>query len=181
MKLNVITGKHPERMPRLLNELQQQGIKDYQFWPSIILPSVKKSINLAHKQIVEDAYNSGLEEVCIAEDDFKATHPNSWNFYLQNKPPVFDLYLSSVFNGDLNEQDRVVSFTGLSMYCIHSKFYPTFLTIPEDDHIDVLLGGLGDYHVCNPFTFIQHNGMSGNTGKVENYDQFFQNRKLYTG
>lgn len=181
MLLNIITGSKSERIPRLYKELSEQGITDYKFWPGVFLPSVKKSINLAHKQIVEWAYENDLPEVAIAEDDFKGTNPNSWNFFLQNKPADFDIYLSSVFMGDLDGENKVHDFTGLTLYIIKNQFFAKFLTTPDDDHLDVLLGGLGDYRVCNPFTFIQYDGVSSNTGKIETYANFFVNRNLYVG
>lgn len=180
MQLNIINAKE-NRTERLLNELATQGIIDYKLWPGVFKKSVKESINLAHKQIVEWAFENDLPEVCIAEDDLKATHRDSWKFFLANKPHVFDLYLASIFLGDLDEQNMVKDFTGPTLYVISRKFYPTFLTLPDDEHIDHALTGLGDYHVCFPFTFIQHDGISSNTGKHESYGQMFKFRNLFAG
>jgi hypothetical protein len=169
-------------MPRLLNELKTQGIDDYQFWDSVILPSIKESINKAHKQIVEDAYNRQLPFIIIAEDDFKGTHPNSWKFYLSKMPERFDLYLGGIFLGDLDENNRVEKFTGLTLYTVSQKYYPAFLTTETNDHLDHVLSNQGgDFHVCNPFPFIQYDGLSSNTGKYESYSEMFKFRKLYNG
>jgi hypothetical protein len=163
----------------LVAELERQGVEDYKLWPGVYFPSVKKSINLAHKQIVEWAYENDLDEVCIAEDDLLGTSQNSWKFFLENKPKEFDIYLSSVFLGDFDNDNKVEVFTGMTLYIVRKKFYPKFLTIPDDEHIDHALGGLGDFRVCNPFTFIQRDGVSGNTGKREEYSSFFRKRQLY--
>lgn len=179
--LNIINGKS-ERTQRVLNELSVQGINSFKLWQGKRESSVIRSINLSHKQIVEDAYNRGLEEVCIAEDDFLGTHKDSWKFFLQNKPKQYDLYLSSVFLGDLDSENRVKSFTGLTLYFVHSKYFPTFLSVPEDKHIDHALSETGgDFRVCNPFTFIQADGISGNTGKWESYGEMFRFRNLFVG
>lgn len=168
-------------MPRLQEELKSQELSDFEFWDGIYLPSVKKSINLAHKQIVEYAAIAGFNEVCIAEDDVKFTHPNSWNYFLENKPKYFDIYLSMVYLGQPDANGIVKDFTGLTLYIVAKRFYETFLSTPEDEHLDVALAGLGTFVVCDPFIAIQYNGWSSNTGKLEEYDTLLKDRKLYFG
>src|SRR5438046_583436 len=111
MRLNVICGNRSERIPRLINELANQGITDYELWDGIFLPSIKESINRAHKQIVEYAKLAGWEAVAIAEDDIKFTHENSWQYFLQNMPPNYDLYLSMVYTAEFTEKNIVSAFT----------------------------------------------------------------------
>lgn len=181
MRLNIIVGNRAERLPRLMKELEAQGIEDYELWDGIYLPSVKASINAAHKQIVEYAQLAGWEEVCIAEDDLKFTHYNSWNYFLDKKPSDFDLYLSMVYLGQPDENNIVKDFTGMTMYVVKKKFYETFLSVDKDEHIDRALGGLGRYVVCDPFVALQYNGWSSNTGKNEVYDTLLRDRKFYCG
>lgn len=179
MRLNVIVGSRSERLPHLLNELITQGISDNELWEGIFLPSVKKSINLAHKQIVEYAKLADWDEVAIAEDDIRFTHTNSWNYFLSNKPEDFDIYLGMIYLGEIDENNIVENFTGLTLYIVSKRFYDTFLSVPEDEHLDRALGGLGKFVVCYPFVAKQYNGFSSNTGKVENYDKLLENRKFY--
>lgn len=163
-----------------MSELERQGVLDYEFWDGIYLPSIRASINAAHKQIVEFARLAEYPEVCIAEDDIVGTHPNSWNYFLSQKPKEYDMYLSMVYLGDVIN-GRVESFTGMTLYSVSRKFYDKFLSVDPNEHIDRALAGLGDYHVCHPFTFIQRNGFSSNTGKMEEYDQLLNGRILYNG
>lgn len=179
MKLNIILGKRKQRLPKLLEGLNRQGITDYEFWDAIYLPSVKAGINAAHKQIVEYAMAAGWEEVCIAEDDLQFTNENSWNYFFGNKPPDFDIYLSMVYLGQPDENNIVKEFTGLTLYIVKSKFYETFLSVPDDDHIDHLLSKTGGkFVVCKPFIAKQFNGISSNTGKWEEYDHLLRNREF---
>ncbi len=181
-RLNIIVGNRAERLPLLVAELDRQGIDDFEFWDGVYLRhSVKASINEAHKQIVRYAQLAGFREVLIAEDDFVGTHENSFKFFLSQKPEQYDLYLSQVYLGELDDKNMVKSFTGMTMYFVHSRFYETFLSTDPEEHIDRALGGLGDYHVCVPFPFIQRNGFSSNTGKNEVYDTLLQGRKLFGG
>lgn len=180
-RLNIISGHRDDRLPLLMQELDRQGVTNYKLWDAIYLPSVVSSINEAHKQIVRFAKLAEFDEVIIAEDDFVGTHRNSWRYFLDNKPTSYDLYLSMVYTGDMGENNRVKSFTGMTLYSVHSRFYDKFLSVDPNEHIDRALAGLGDYHVCDPFTFIQRNGWSSNTGKKEVYDTLLEGRKLFNG
>lgn len=179
MKLNIIIGNRTERLPRLYNEIKQQGITDYEFWDGIFLPSIKASINAAHKQIVEYAKMAEWESVCIAEDDIQFTHPNSWKYFLDNKPDDFDIYLSMIYLGEPDENNIVKEFTGLTLSIINRKFYEKYLSVPSDEHIDRALSQTGGkFVVCNPFVAKQYNGISSNTGKWEEYDTLLASRKF---
>jgi hypothetical protein len=181
LKLNIILGKRKQRLPKLLEELNRQGITDYEFWDAIYLPSIKAGINAAHKQIVEYAKLAGWEEVCIAEDDLQFTNHKSWQYYLNNKPSDYDIYLSMVYIGDIKEDNTVDYFTGLTLYTVNSRFYDEFLDADPTSHLDIALSHAGKFVVCNPFVAKQHNGLSSNTGKLENYDKLLSNRQFYTG
>lgn len=178
MRLNIIHGNRGERFQPLMKELNSQFITDYELWPSIYLPSIKSSINAAHKQIVEYARLAEWDYVAIAEDDLQFTSPNSWEYFLNSMPYDFDLYLSMVYLGQPDEKNVVKEFTGMTMYVVAKRFYDKFLSVPGDDHIDRLLAGLGRFVVCNPFVAKQHNGFSSNTGKEENYDELLKERKF---
>lgn len=179
--MNIIHGRTPARLNPLLEELQRQSVSNYEIWDSIYLKSVKASINAAHKQIVEFAQVAGWNEVLIAEDDFIGTHENSFKFFLSQKPKDYDLYLSMIYMGDIDENNRVKDFSGMTLYMVHSRFYDTFLNVDPEEHIDRALSGKGEFVVCNPFAFVQRNGFSSNTGKSEVYDTLLAGRKLYFG
>lgn len=181
MKVNIICGNRAERLPRLMKELETQAISNYELWDGVFLPSIKKSINRAHKQIVEYAKLAEWEEVAIAEDDIRFTHKNSWGYFLEQKPPDFDIYLSMIYMGEMDEAGMVKDFRSMTLYIVNSRFYDVFLSVPDDEHIDKALAGLGKYIVCRPFVALQYNGFSGNTGKNEVYDSLLGGRELYLG
>jgi len=177
MKLNIIIGKRKQRLSKLMEELDRQGITDFEFWDAIYLNSVKAGINAAHKQIVEYAKLAEWNEVCIAEDDLQFTNGKSWEYFLAHKPKDFDIYLSMIYLGQPDENNEVKEFTGMTMYVVHSRFYDTFLSVDPSEHIDRALSEIGGkYVVCSPFVAKQYNGFSSNTGKMENYDKLLENR-----
>jgi len=167
-------------LPILLGELETQGITDYMMWQGLFLPSIKESINRSHKQIIEWAYENDLEEVCICEDDLHFFDKGAWDFYMSQKPKDYSIYFGMIFLGEIDMENRVKNFTGMTIYCVHKKFYPIFLSVPDDDHIDVLLSKTkGDFYVCNPFIATQHSGISSNTGKFETYDRLLSGRPIF--
>jgi len=181
LKANIIhCSNGSARLPRLLKELEGQNITDYELWEGYHdTTSVVKSINLAHKSIVEYAQLAKWEEVLIMEDDIRFCGEGAFESFLANKPQSFDLYLGGIYNGQLDENNKVKRFTGFHCYIIHSRFYETFLSTPSEQHIDVSLDNLGEYYVSYPFTSIQYNGFSSNSKKEENYDSMLQNRLLH--
>lgn len=180
MKINILHGGHSPRIPILLNELQQQGINEFNIVDGVHdKTSVVRAINLSHKKIVWQALEDGLPEVCIFEDDIKFTDLGAWDYFLANKPKDFDLYLGGIYLGDITPDGTTKAFTALHCYIIHSRFYATFLSTPEDTHIDRALDNLGKYVVCQPMVAIQYPGYSANTGKDETYDNLYANRQFY--
>lgn len=169
-----------DRFDRLMKEFTVQNINEFRFFNAIHdTNSVARGINLAHKQCVRFAKEMQLPEICIMEDDVRFTNPGSFKYFIQNKPSDFDIYLSGIYVGDIQEDNSVQVFSGFHCYIVAQKFYDIFLSVPEDAHIDRALGGLGKYIVCNPFAAIQYNGYSYNTKMDMNYDSLLEDRKLY--
>jgi hypothetical protein len=169
-----------DRLPRLFNELQTQGIVRFDFWEGVYdVMSVKRGINLAHKQIVLNAKQRNLEEVLIFEDDIRFCGNGAFDEYLRNKPVQYDIYLGGIYLGEIDQFNKVKSFSGLHCYCVHNRFFDKFLSMPDDEHLDRILENKGEYYVSYPFTSIQYNGVSSNTRKEENYDHLLNGRLLY--
>jgi hypothetical protein len=116
--------------------------------------------------------------VCIAEEDIKFFGNGAWQYYLDNKPDDFDIYLGMFFLGN-PDGNVITDFTGLTLYTVSQKFYAKFLTTPDDDHLDRLLKGLGKFVCCPKFVCTQYNGVSGNTGKFEEYDRLLEGRPIF--
>jgi hypothetical protein len=179
--VNIIHLQHrADRMELLLDQLEQQNIKNYKIWNGIVNPKIiAKGISQAHKQIVRFAKENQLPEILIAEDDLKFTTKNAFSFFLKNKPSDFDIYLASIYLGEIKEDNTVDDFSGLTFYIIREDYYDTFLSTPEHDNLDRLIKYTGKFIVCNPFTVIQQNGFSDNVGMYCNYDALLSGRKLF--
>jgi hypothetical protein len=182
-RLNIIAGNRPERMPLLKYEIERQGIVNYTFWDAVYNKnSVKAGISEAHRQIVAYAKLAEFPDVLIAEDDFVGSHPDSFKYFLANRPSQYDIYHSMIYLGDIDEKNMVKEFTGMTMYIVHNRYYDKFLSVDPNEHIDRELSRVGGlFYVCNPFTFMQRNGFSSNTGKDENYDSLLANRNFFCG
>jgi hypothetical protein len=164
-----------------MNEISGQGITNYRFWDGVYQSHLKpkENISLAHKQIVEYAKVAEWGSVCICEDDVRFTAPGAWDYFMANVPNDFDLYLASVYVGELAKDNTVCSFSGLTLYVIHNRFYDKLLSANPNEHLDRTLAGQGKYVVCNPFIAEQYDGWSGNTMKEEKYGNLMKGRNLF--
>lgn len=146
------------------------------FSPIYNTVSVEQSINLSHKNMVSTAKGMALPEVCILESDCMFPDPFGWEYFLSLKPARYDLYLGGVYGLGLPDRDhlepgviRLSSWEGMHCYFIHERFYDRFLSLPDEQHIDVALTGQGNFFVVYPFAAIQRPGWSA-TSKKENVD-----------
>lgn len=180
MKLNVIhLNDRVDRKNLLDFELSTQNINDYKIWPGIRDPFPKRGIAKAHKQIIKYAKEKTLKSIMICEDDIKFTAPKAYNYFIRNEPLDYDIYLGGIIWGNIQNDNSVTDFAGLTLYIVKQQFYDTFLSLPENIDIDRALSGKGKFIVCNPFVAIQHNGYSDNSEEYRNYDLFIKDRKLF--
>ena len=170
------------RVGRLHNEMKRQGIEDYKLWPSVHISDRPKrtGISRAHKQIVEWASIEGMEEVCIMEDDVWFPSDDGWKYYLESKPKEkYFLYLGGLSRGELDKNKRTQRYTGQFCYFIHEFFYSLFLSADERLDIDGAMSGRGQFDVCYPYACFTYNGISENTGRIENLNHLLIGKELY--
>lgn len=183
MIINIIhDDRRIERYQPLIQGLAEQGLTevDYVLWPAKILQSsVVCSINASHKMIVQWAKDNHLPQVCIAEDDLMFTAPDAWQYFLDNKPAEFDLYLACTYVVPV----KLKKVTGFHLYVVSEKFYDRFLSVPYNYHIDTAMDDLeGDYHFCYPFPALQRPGVSANNGGAfANYNSTLKPKDIYGG
>lgn len=168
-----------DRTAILTKELSIQKI-EMRIWSPIFDITPATGIAKAHKQIVQWAKDNNQEEVLIMEDDVRFCGEGAFEYFLDNKPKDFDLYLAGIYYGVIKDDNTVDKFSALHCYIIHSRFYDSFLSCPDKKHIDYHLSGLNSvYKVCNPFAAIQYNGYSDNVKKSMNYDNLLKNYTFY--
>lgn len=165
-----------EDKDRLIQEFSEQNISEYKFWNAIIINyKPVQSINASHKMIVRDAKEKRVSETIIAEQDCHFTSPNSWKYFMDNKPSDYDLYLGCTY-GSLKQK----MICGFHLYIISEKFYDKFLSVSDNEHIDTAMDSLkGDYKFCYPFVALQRVGYSANNGAVVNYNPIISNEDIY--
>ena len=169
-----------DRWQLLQNELATQKITDFRVWPGILDEEIPfRGVAKAHKQIVLYAKENNLPSILVAEDDVKFTAPGAMSYFLEQEPLLYDLYLGGISHGKIGNDQTVTDFAGTMLYKINQYFYDTFLSIPEDGHIDRNLKNKGRYIVCQPFAATQHNGYSDNKKEYFNYDLYLNGRTLF--
>lgn len=179
VKLNIIyDARRHEKYHPLMDELERQGINEFEIWPCIMLPEIVQSINASHKMIVKDAKEKGLEEVFIAEDDLWFPAADGWQYFLKNKPNPFDydVYLG----GSYIPTDPPKHICGFHLYAVSAKYYDTFLSAPDNQHIDTAIDNIGGQFVfCYPFPALQRAGFSANNKMVCNYNATLRDQDIY--
>lgn len=176
---NELDAATASRFNSLQKEIEVQGL-EVKYWPAIQDPLNRSFVGIgeAHKQIVRYAKENKLPSICIAEDDLYFFAPGAWDHFLKNIPQDFDIYLGVIFHG-LKEDNTTDDFCGMTLYVVHERFYDTFLSLPEVNHIDRSLAGKGRFVVCDPMVCSQKGGYSFNKRRRDTYERYLVGKRLF--
>lgn len=184
MKVYALYDERRDERGPLEAELKRQGIEaELIYCPSFLPGPPEITINFMHKLFVKLARKHNYPEVCILEADVLFPHPDGWKYFLRNKPHHYDLYLGGTYGNYFeawHEMDSGVYYlthrpAGFHCYCIHSRYYDKFLSVPGDVHIDDAQDS-GDFFVCYPFAAIQKPSYSAHKRAYANYNHDFDKR-----
>lgn len=174
-------------------QIYSNKIDNWVLWPGIIEQGMPfKGISKSHKKIIRDAKEKGLQFCIIAEDDFKFCSENSWQYFMDNIPDEYDIFLGGLSGGEVNEETKeIIGWSGLFFYAIHSRFFDVFLSADEEKNIDRWLSGVGLesiekqlgrkplYKVCYPIIAICKDGFSYNSGTEIQHEKYFRPYKKF--
>lgn len=188
MEIHVLYDNRPQpdKLPLVLMELESQALFLHKVWEPVQANTVVESINLSFKRIVQYAKDKRLPEVCIVEDDLMFCGPGSWDYFLNSKPTEFDIYLGGTYlidNPDSYKPPRIKVKEHVGNQCIvvAERYYDTFLSVPNQAHIDTVHRGLGEFYVCFPFIALQRPGYSSNHKEKVNYNKELKPEWIYNG
>jgi len=170
-------------------ELQRQGITQYGLWPAVTsgFDTVEAHIAASHKNVIRQAQEMNLLEVCVMESDVWFPAKGAWDYFLRNKPAEFDIWLAGAYRTAIGMEDlrRYSSFkkskrgplepltiefwAGMHCYIMHQRYYNTFLESPEG-HIDVIQEGRGRFRLCYPFAALQRFSWSATHKSYQDYN-----------
>lgn len=179
----LILRNREERILSVVKQSKDHGII-LKIWEGDLADQVfpAKNISRAFKKIVQYAKEERLPSVTIAEDDFVLTSPLSWQYYLENTPDDYDLYLGGLYNGELQGNRICGGYSGHTLITVHERFYDEFLSAKNEEstgpdcHLDVWLGQNYSkekkFIVCLPFVVKQLGGYSENKKAVMNYSMY---------
>lgn len=186
MEIHVLYDNRPQpdKLPLVLKELEVQALWPQKIWEPVQANTVVESISRSFKQIILYAKEKKLPEVCIVEDDLMFVGP--WDYFLKSKPVYFDIYIGG--NYLINDPDKyepplvkVNEYVGNQLIVVSEKYYDTFLSVPDNAHIDVAQSGLGDFYVCFPMVALQRPGYSANAQAKVNYNTILKPEWIYNG
>jgi len=187
--LNIIhLDKNKDRRASFLKQIIEHKIPA-SVWPGIIAELPWTGISRAYKQVVQEAKNSNLPYVLIADDDFLLSCAQSWQLFFRDMPAEFDLYFGGISGGVIEDCEtnikQVTNWSGTFFFAVHSRFYDVFLAADEMKNIDRWFGingleqiekSLGRkpvYKVRYPFICTCIDGISDNSGQFMKHQKYF--------
>lgn len=183
MEVHCINLKHrADRKESAINQSKEQGFEII-FWEGIYDESLPPCtcISRSFKKIISFAKENELPQICVMEDDCVFTAPGAWQYFLDNIPSYFDMYIASYYSGLETYNHRIEDFRGMTLIIVHSKFYDKFIALPEDKNIDHALSYHGEYFVSPLFAAIQCPGYSDQMKKHVDYTNKMPEHKLFRG
>lgn len=187
MTANIIHNiTETERFQLLIQQIEKQKINPV-IWTGMLGFETKTNISKAHKQVVKWAKEKGKSKVLIMEDDVLFYADDGYDYFLENEPPDYDIYLGGLYYSKekISEQNKKVKqFNGLHCYMLHSRFYDEFLNIDETQSLDIALGNLAAIGQCKikcvyPFAALQQEIFSTNLNYKINNERILREYKVY--
>ena len=121
----------------------------------------------------------------ISEDDLYFRNENGFKYFLDNKPDDFDVYIGGSYLIDNRIEYKapivkVDGWVGNQLIIIHEKYYDTYLSVPNESHIDTVQQGLGDFYLCFPMPALQRPSKSANNNnELVNYNAILPKEFIY--
>lgn len=185
--LNILHPKsRTDRYELLMKQLEEQGIVNYKLWDNPIGQSMQERrgyVNSGHRKIVAFAKENALPYITIAENDITFFDKGAWNYYWDNLPESYDLYLGMVYVGTVENARLISDASGFTLYTIHSRFYDFFLSISPDKHIDRAITSFHssfEFKLPPMFVCEQNNTQSDNHMGKPDLKARLVGRKLYS-
>lgn len=180
----ILDARRVEKYEPLMQELKRQQIRKVEIVPCIMIPNIVESISESFKMIIRNAKDAGLKEVCIMEDDVMFPNKNGWNYFLENKPKEFDLYIGGSYLIDNRIEykspiTKVPEYVGNHCIIVNESYYDTWLSTDPKKHCDTVHAGLGNFYLCFPMVSLQRPGFSANTQVVVNYNSNIPDGYIY--
>lgn len=190
MNIGIIhDNKHLDRLG-FISQLARQGINYYKIFPAMYHHSPHTGIMQAHKNAVKTLFETPTENglpdrVCVMEDDVKFTTPHSFQKFIDQTPPDFDIYLAGYYLAHgitalPNGIAKVNDFAGMHCYIIHRKALDRFLKLQQGKHVDRACKGM-DIYTCYPVVAMQEEGFSYRNNRVQDHSTLIARIPHYKG
>jgi hypothetical protein len=145
------------------------------------------AITRGYKKIIKFAKDNKLKYCISCEDDcFFYGDNKAFQYFIDNIPPSYDLYMGCLYHGDVDNNNRVIN--GMSgshtLIITHSRFYDFVLNeMPDNCYQDRYMGDFAhkyEYYVCPLIVCGQKAGYSFHKkSNHHGYEVYLENRKVY--
>lgn len=186
MKRYVIHIKGSSRYNRMMFEMNNHYMNEFEIFDAIVKPKGWEGVSESFKQIIRENYNEPY--IHIFEDDVKFTSKNSRSIFehgFDSLPMDWDIYLGGSYtfkhSENLGGLLKIYDFSSLHNVVINKSCYDYFLS-HEPNKINDIDRWVSQFkpnaYLCNPQIAIQYNGHSFNKGGKKNYDHFLVDKNI---
>jgi hypothetical protein len=188
----IIHDPNSPRHKHLIEQLESQGITEYEFSAPVFLKDPLMGVAQAHVNAAKQSYER--HGYCfVMEDDIIFTHKDSTKYFLSKfseLPENWDVYLMGYynFNKDFKTVDsfrHLKFFTAFHGYILNPRIIDRMLPHPTSRirNVDVYLNHLGArIYAIHPVVAIQnHDFKSDRIGKIKRYDKLIDKLTLFDG
>lgn len=175
-KVVIYNSYRPEKYDLFMGEFERQKI-DVEIFHCEQNQNynVVEKISESFKTVIREAKERGDKEICIFEDDILFPSENGWEYFIENKPENFSVYIGGnyVVDNRLKYKPPIIKvdvWVGNHCIIVNESYYDIWLNTDSKLHCDSVHAGLGNFYACFPYPALQRTGWSANTQTVVNYN-----------
>lgn len=176
-----------DRMANIIHQALEQEF-EYRIWPHVADANPIRGCHLAHRAIVQHAKDFNWPSVWIMEDDVMFTTKSAAEQWLKLQPHAMDIYSAGNYGthkyrrrGD--KYDLPYSISGTHCYIVYQQFYDKFLSMDENEHLDVQISQTSERIVIPKLIYaLQQSGYSDILQQQVNYNnEKYLSHELFKG
>lgn len=184
-KVIIYNNHRPEKYDLFVAELERQKLYDWEIFhceknqKRVIVESISESF----KSVIREAKEKGEKEIAIFEDDIMFPNVKGWDYFIKNKPDVFDIYIGGSYAIDNRIEykapiTKVDWYVGNQLIIVNESYYDTWLNSDSTQHCDSV-HKKGLFYLCWPMVALQRSGWSSNSQSVVNYNYILKEHPEY--
>jgi GR25 family glycosyltransferase involved in LPS biosynthesis len=141
----IINKARLDRLAHIKQQVAEQGITAQYHDAVIDTDNPVRGCHLSHRKIVQFAKDNDFPSVWIMEDDCVFTVPDAAREFINSMPACFKVYTAGMYGVHKYSSAGGAKFlyptsmSGTHCYVINRTFYDAFLSMNENEHLDITI------------------------------------------